>query len=151
MYMLLINVLLAVFNLLPAFPLDGGRVLRSILAQHMSYVKATRTAVTTGQVFAFILGITGTAAGRLALDHHRHLHLHGRRVRKAAGAEMKTMLSRLTVGQAVEAGSKSLAPGQTLSEVVAIVLHAFQEDFPVIEGDEIVGVLTRGQSHRRPA
>ena len=53
------------------------------------------------------------------------------------------MLSRLTVGQAVEAGAKVLSPEQTLGDVVSIALHSFQEDFPVLDGDSIAGVLTR--------
>ena len=56
---------------------------------------------------------------------------------------MQTVLSRLTVSQAVGAEARSLSPNQTLSEVVTVVLHAFQEDFPVVDGAEIVGVLTR--------
>jgi len=141
-YMLIINVLLALFNLLPAFPLDGGRVLRSILAQYMPYMKATRVAVTTGQVFAFILGITGLLLGAwlwliIAVFIYFGAEQEGR------GTEVKTVLSKLTAGQAVEANAKALSPDQPLSEVVAIVLHSFQEDFPVLDGDRIIGVLTR--------
>ncbi|MCL4474163.1 MAG: site-2 protease family protein [Actinobacteria bacterium] len=143
-YMLLINFLLAVFNLLPAFPLDGGRVLRSLLAQRMSYVSATRAAVTTGQVFAFIFGIAGLLQGAwlwviIAVFIYMGAEQEG------AAAEMKTVLSRLTVGQAVEEDTKTVAPDQTLSDVVAIVLHAYQEDFPVVDGGRIVGVLTRAK------
>ena len=141
-YLLLINFLLAIFNLLPAFPLDGGRVLRSLLAQRMSYVRATRAAVTTGQVFAFILGITGLLLGAwlwviIAVFIYMGAEAEG------SGAEMKTVLSRLTVGQAVSDETKVVGPDQRLGEVVTIVLHAFQEDFPVVEGGRIVGVLTR--------
>ncbi|MHB8792797.1 MAG: site-2 protease family protein [Thermoleophilia bacterium] len=142
-YMLIINVLLALFNLLPAFPLDGGRVLRSILAQYMPYMKATRVAVTTGQVFAFILGITGLMLGAwiwliIAIFIYFGAEQEGR------GTEVKTVLSMLTAGQAVEANAKVLSREQSLGEVVAIVLHSFQEDFPVLEGGSVVGVLTRG-------
>jgi len=141
-YMLIINVLLAVFNLIPAFPLDGGRVLRSILAQYMPYMKATRAAVVTGQVFAFILGIAGLLTGAwiwvlIAVFIYFGAEQEGR------GTEVKTVLSQLTAGQAVEANAKVLSPHQPLSEVVAIVLHSFQEDYPVLDGDSIVGVLTR--------
>lgn len=142
-YMLIINVLLALFNLLPAFPLDGGRVLRSILAQYMPYMKATRVAVATGQVFAFILGITGLMLGAwiwliIAIFIYFGAEQEGR------GTEVKTVLSMLTAGQAVEANAKVLSREQSLGEVVAIVLHSFQEDFPVLEGGSVVGVLTRG-------
>jgi len=141
-YMLIINVLLALFNMLPAFPLDGGRVLRSILAQYMPYMKATRVAVTTGQVFAFILGIAGLLSGAwiwmlIAVFIYFGAEQEGR------GTEVKSVLSKLTAGQAVEANAKALSPEQPLSEVVAIVLHSFQEDFPVLDGGSIVGVLTR--------
>ncbi len=141
-YMLLINLLLAVFNMLPAFPLDGGRVLRSVLAQRMSYVKATRIAVTTGQLFAFALGIAGLLLGAwLLLIIAIFIYMGAEQ--EGAGAEVKTVLSRLTVGQAVEAGAKVLSPEQTLGDVVSIALHSFQEDFPVLDGDSIAGVLTR--------
>ncbi|MHB1325547.1 MAG: site-2 protease family protein [Thermoleophilia bacterium] len=141
-YLFLINVMLAVFNLLPAFPLDGGRVLRSVLAQRMSYVKATRVAVTTGQLFAFALGIAGLLQGAwLWLIIAVFIYMGAEQ--EGTGAEVKTVLSKLTVGQAVEAGAKVLSPEQTLGDVVTIVLHSFQEDFPVLDGDSIVGVLTR--------
>ncbi|MBK5226067.1 MAG: site-2 protease family protein [Thermoleophilia bacterium] len=141
-YMLIINLLLAVFNMLPAFPLDGGRVLRSILAQRISYVKATRAAVITGQLFAFALGIAGFLLGAwLWLIIAVFIYMGAEQ--EGTGAEVKTVLSKLTVGQAVEAGAKVLSPEQTLGDVVTIVLHSFQEDFPVLEGGNIVGVLTR--------
>lgn len=142
-YMLLINLMLAVFNLIPAFPLDGGRVLRSILAQRMSYVRATRAAVVIGQSFAFILGIGGLLIGQwlwiiIAIFIYMGAEQEG------AGAQMKTVLSQLKVGQAVTGNVQLLAPGQSLSQVVTLVLHGFQEDFPVVdETGEVVGVLTR--------
>jgi predicted transcriptional regulator len=135
-------VLLALFNLLPAFPLDGGRVLRSILAQYMPYTKATRAAVVTGQVFAFILGFAGIYTG-LWLWLLIAVFIYFGAEQEGRGTEVKTVLSKLTAGQAVEADAKALSPGQSLSEVVAIVLHSFQEDFPVLDGESIVGVLTR--------
>jgi len=141
-YLFLINVMLALFNLLPAFPLDGGRVLRSILAQFMPYMRATRVAVTAGQVFAFILGIAGLWSGNWLLLIIAVFIYFGAE-QEGRGTEVKTVLSKLTAGQAVEANAKALSPEQPLSEVVAIVLHSFQEDFPVLDGDSIVGVLTR--------
>ncbi|MBI5869771.1 MAG: site-2 protease family protein [Actinobacteria bacterium] len=142
-YLFMINILLALFNLLPAFPLDGGRVLRSILAQYMPYMKATRVAVAAGQAFAFILGITGLISGNwiwLLIA----VFIYFGAEQEGAGTEVKTVLSRLTAGQAVEANAKVLSQEQTLGEVVAVVLHSFQEDFPVLdEGGRIIGVLTR--------
>lgn len=141
-YLLMINLLLALFNLLPAFPLDGGRVLRSLLAQHMSYVRATRAAVTAGQVFAFILGITGLLLGAwlwilIAIFIYMGAEQEG------AGAQMKSILGQLTVGQAVARNVRVLRPGDKLADVVAVVLHTYQEDFPVVEEGRLEGVLTR--------
>jgi Zn-dependent protease/predicted transcriptional regulator len=141
-YLFLINVLLAVFNLLPAFPLDGGRLLRSFLAQRMSYVRATRAAVTTGQVFAFFLGLFGVLTFNIILIIIA-IFIYMGAESEGAGAEMKTTLSQLTVGQAVETNASTVTPEQSLSEVVAVVLHGFQEDFPVLSGDSLTGVLTR--------
>lgn len=142
LYMLLINFTLAAFNMIPAFPLDGGRVLRSILAKRMSYVKATRTAVLVGQMFAFALGIAGLLLGTwlwiiIAIFIYMGAEQEG------AGAEMKTVLSRLKVGQAVTGRVKTLSPDDLLGDVVAIVIHSYQEDFPVLLNGQLVGILTR--------
>lgn len=141
-YLLFINILLALFNLLPAFPLDGGRVLRSILARRMSYVKATRAAVTAGQVFAFALGIAGLLMGAwlwilIAVFIYMGAEQEG------AGAEMKSVFSRLRVADAVAEDVRVLLPDDRLGEVVSIVLHGYQEDFPVVEEERVTGILTR--------
>ncbi len=141
-YMFFINLLLAVFNLLPAFPLDGGRVFRSILAERMSYMKATRTAVVVGQVFAFILGIIGIFTLNIIFIIIAVFIYMGAE-QEGAGAEMKSTLARLKVGQAITRSMKTVAPDDRLGTVVNMVMHEFQEDFPVVSGGELAGVLTR--------
>lgn len=141
-YLLSVNVLLAVFNLVPAFPLDGGRVLRSLLAQRMSYVRATRAAVAAGQVFAFILGITGLLLGAwLWIIIAVFIYLGAEQ--EGAGAQMKDVLSGLTARQAVATDGRTLSPGDRLGHAVELTLHSYQEDFPVVEEDRLVGVLAR--------
>ena len=147
-YLLFINVMLSAFNLIPAFPLDGGRVLRSILAQRMPYLKATRLAVTTGQVFAFILGIAGLLLGAwiwilIAIFIYMGAEQEG------AQTEMKTVLSRLKVADAITGQVKVLSPDQSLREVVSLTLHSFQEDFPVLRDGKLVGVWTWTRSEER--
>ncbi|MCL4310333.1 MAG: site-2 protease family protein [Actinomycetota bacterium] len=141
-YMFFINILLAVFNLLPAFPLDGGRVFRSILAQRMSYARATHTAVLVGQIFAFALGLIGVLTLNIIFIIIA-IFIYMGAEQEGAGSEMKDILSRLNVGDAVARDTKTLAPGGRLGDVVTLVLHELQEDFPVQSGDKLVGVLTR--------
>lgn len=151
-YLLLINILLAVFNLMPAFPLDGGRVLRSLLAQKMSYAKATRVAVAAGQFFALFLGIMGLLLQAwLWILIAVFIYLGAEQ--EGAGAQLKSVLSGLKVRQAVAANVRALAPADRLSDAVDLVLHGYQEDFPVLEEGRLVGVLTRANLltglHRR--
>ncbi|MCL6106597.1 MAG: site-2 protease family protein [Actinobacteria bacterium] len=142
LYMAFINILLALFNLIPAFPLDGGRVLRSFLAGHMSYTRATRIAVRVGQTFAFVLGIGGLLIGQwlwilIAIFIYMGAEQEG------SGTEMKSILSRLNVGQAVTGDTQTISPEDRLGSVVGLVLHHNQEDFPVVSGGQLVGMLTR--------
>lgn len=151
-YLLFINILLAVFNLMPAFPLDGGRVLRSLLAQRMSYVRATRAAVAAGQVFAFILGIAGLLLGAwIWIIIAVFIYLGAEQ--EGAGAQMKDVLSELKARQAVATDGRTLAPTDSLGHAVDLTLHSYQEDFPVVEDGRLTGVLTRANLvsglHRR--
>ena len=141
-YMFFINVLLAVFNLLPAFPLDGGRVFRSILAERMSYARATHTAVRVGQIFAFALGLIGVLTVDIIFIIIAVFIYMGAE-QEGAGTEMKNILARLSVGDAVASDTQTLAPADRLGDVVKLVLHELQEDFPVESEGRLVGVLTR--------
>lgn len=152
-YMLLINVMLAVFNLLPAFPLDGGRVLRSLLAMFMPSVQATRIAKTIGQVLALGLGTAGLLVGQIFWVIIAVFIFFGAG-QEGAGAEMKNILTRLTVRQALTGRFDSVGPDMPLGDVVNIALRSYQEDFPVLDDTgKLVGLLTRsnllGGLHQR--
>lgn len=143
-YMLLINIMLAVFNLLPAFPLDGGRVLRSLLAMFMPSVQATRIAKTIGQTLALGLGVAGLLLGQFIWVIIAVFIFFGAS-QEGAGAEMKNILTRLTVRQALTGRFDSVRPDMPLGEVVNIALRSYQEDFPVLnDTGQLVGLLTRG-------
>ncbi|MHB1389635.1 MAG: site-2 protease family protein [Thermoleophilia bacterium] len=141
-YMLVINLMLAVFNMLPAFPLDGGRVLRSLLSLRMSPVRATRLAVTIGQMFAFGLGLAGVLLGAW-LWIVVAVFIYMGAGQEGAGAQTKSILSGLRVRQALTGNVRVMAPTDRLSVVVTEMMHLFQEDFPVVEGERLAGVLTR--------
>ncbi len=141
-YLFVINIMLALFNLIPAFPLDGGRVFRSILAQHMPFPRATRMAVVTGQLFALFMALAGIWLGAwiwvlIAIFIYLGADAEG------SQAEMKSKLSKLKVADAVTGRMKVLSPEQSLGEVVSFTLHSYQEDFPVVNEGALVGVLTR--------
>jgi Zn-dependent protease/CBS domain-containing protein len=143
-YLLFINVMLAFFNLIPAFPLDGGRVLRSILAQKMSYSQATRAAVTAGQVFAFMLGFAGLYLGQWIWILIAIFIYFGAQ-QEGSQAQVKDVLSKLKVVDAMTGQVKVLSPSETLGDVASFMLHSYQEDFPVVEDGRLLGILTSAQ------
>ncbi|RJQ47725.1 MAG: site-2 protease family protein [Gaiellales bacterium] len=142
-YILFINVMLAVFNLMPAFPLDGGRVLRSVLSMFMPSIQATRIAKTVGQTLAFLLGMVGLYTGAYLWIIIAVFIFFGAS-QEATGAEMKNILEKLTVRQALTGRHDAVRPEMPLGDVVNIALHSYQEDFPVLGGEgQLVGLLTR--------
>lgn len=136
-----VNVSLLVFNLLPAFPMDGGRILRALLALHMDYLRATEIAARIGRVFALVFGLFG-------LFYNPFLVLIALFIWMSAAAESgalheRSALGGVTVGRVMIRDIRTLEPSDTLERALAHVLEGFQTDFPVVEDDKVVGVLTR--------
>ncbi len=136
-----INVTLALFNLLPAFPMDGGRVLRALLAMRMNYARATRIAARVGQGMAVLLGLAGLY-GNPNLVFIAVFVWFGA-ARESGAAQVKSTLSGIHVGRVMITKFGVLAPAETLAHAIEHVRAGSQHDFPVVENGRIVGVLTR--------
>ena len=138
-----VNVLLAVFNAIPAFPMDGGRVLRAALATRMSHLRATRIAAEVGKGFALVFGIMGLFVlgdpWLVLIALFVWLGAAG----EAAMAQQNLAFDGITVERVMIRDVRTLTPVDPLSRAVDEVLSGFQEDFPVVEGGTVVGVLTR--------
>ncbi|MCZ7664993.1 MAG: site-2 protease family protein [Thermoleophilia bacterium] len=142
-YLLATNILLAVFNLLPAFPMDGGRVFRAFLALRMDKGRATRVAVAVGQGLALAMGLLGFLSGNFLLILVAIFIYFGAQA-EGAGEDVGRVLGALRVSQAVNTRVEVARPGQTIGELAARLFHIYQEDFPVV-GDtgEVAGIVTR--------
>jgi Zn-dependent protease len=137
-----INVALVVFNLLPAFPMDGGRVLRSILAFRLSHARATTVAASVGKVFAVFFGLVGIANGAWILvlvAVFVYLGAEG----EASMSRMQEIFQGADASAGMIAEYRTLGGGDTLRVAVERLLSGSQVDFPVVEGDRVLGVLTR--------
>jgi CBS domain-containing protein len=138
-----VNVILAIFNLLPAFPMDGGRVLRAALAMRTSFENATEIAARLGKGFALLFALFG-----LFVVNNPFLVIIGVFVWLSAAAESSAAQLKMTVGnvavsKAMITDVRTLAPTESVSAAIEEVRHGFQHDFPVVDHDNIAGVLTR--------
>jgi stage IV sporulation protein FB len=139
-----INLTLGAFNLVPAFPLDGGRILRAILATRMEYVRATTLAANIGQLLAIVGGFLGFLRSDFGLI------LVAIFVFMGAGAEgqmvaVRSALRGVRVRDVFSRRGASLAPTDPLSRAVEITLSSFQNDFPILEGEQLVGILSHSE------
>jgi len=140
--LLVINVVLVLFNLLPAFPMDGGRVLRALLATRLSYTRATQIAASIGQGCAFIFGFIGLFGNPLLLFIALFVYMGASQ--EAALAQLKDISRSFPVSSAMVREFHSLPQNATLQEAVDALLATSQHDFPVIdENGAVAGVLTR--------
>jgi predicted transcriptional regulator len=137
-----VNVGLAVFNLVPAFPMDGGRVLRALLAWRMPWARATRVAASLGQGLALLFGLVGLFMGHPILVFVALFVWMGAGA-EAASAELETSLAGLRVRDAMIREFRSLDSSDTLDAPVAHILDGFQADFPVHADGRFRGLLTR--------
>jgi Zn-dependent protease/predicted transcriptional regulator len=149
-----VNVGLAVFNLIPAFPMDGGRVLRALLAMRMDYVRATNLAAAIGRGLALILGLLGVFTNPFLVFIALFVWVGA--TAEAGTVRLKSALGATPVDRVMITRFETLAPADPLQRAVDRVLAGYQQDFPVVEADRVVGVLTRGDllkglSDRGPA
>jgi Zn-dependent protease/CBS domain-containing protein len=140
--LLAINVILVLFNLLPAFPMDGGRVLRALLATRLSYARATQIAASIGQVCAFIFGFLGLFGNPLLIFIALFVYMGASQ--EAALAQIRDISRSFPVSSAMVREFRSLPQTATLQEAVDALLATSQHDFPVMdETGSVAGVLTR--------
>ena len=140
--LLVVNVILVAFNLIPAFPMDGGRVLRALLATRMEYTRATSIAAGVGQSLAFVFGFIGLFGGNPILLFIAFFVWIGA-ASESSMVQMKSSLGGIPIARAMITDYRTLSPDATLAEAVDLTLAGSQKDFPVVEGDRVVGVLVQ--------
>jgi len=136
------NVALFVFNLIPAFPMDGGRVLRALLAVPLGYTRATRIAATIGQGLAFVFALLGLLGNPLLILIAVFIFL-------AASGEAGYVQAReytrgYLASHAMITSFQTLSPASSIDDAAALLLRTTQQEFPVVDGaGALRGVLTR--------
>jgi CBS domain-containing protein len=136
------NVALMVFNLIPAFPMDGGRVLRALLAIPLGYTRATRVAATIGQGLAFVFALLGLLGSPMLILIAVFIFL-------AASGEAGYVQAReytrgYLASHAMITSFQTLGPASTIDDAAGLLLRTTQQEFPVVDGaGTLRGVLTR--------
>jgi len=138
----LANLVLGLFNLVPAFPMDGGRVLRAFLALTLDYGLATQIAVAVGQGLALLLGLWGFFQGDLLLVLIAVFVYLGAE-QEGGEVRIRAVLRGMQACQALSRGPMALQPTDTLAQALDLTLHSYQTDFPVLQAGRLVGLLTR--------
>ncbi len=140
--LLVVNLFVALFNLIPAFPMDGGRILRALLGMRMDYMRATRIATTIGKTLAVAFGFLGLFSNPFLILIA--LFVWTGAARETKMVQFKNALGDLRVDQVMTTDYRTLAPTDSLDHAVELTLAGAQRDFPVVDGDHLAGVLTHG-------
>ena len=140
--LLWVNVTIAVFNLLPAFPMDGGRALRALLALRGDYVNATRIAAGIGQAFALLFGLLGLFANPLLIFIALFLWMGA--AAESGAAQTKGALAGVPVHAAMQTHFRAMTAAESLADAARELLSGSQTEFPVLDDEgRVVGVVTR--------
>lgn len=135
------NLFLGAFNLLPAYPMDGGRVLRAWLSQRMDYLRATRRAVTVGQMFALAFILIGSVWNAWLMLIGVFLFFGAQLEDRSA--VFQSVLESVVMEDVMLTDFKTLSPADTLEDALQKVVHSLQDDFPVVRGADMVGTISR--------
>jgi Zn-dependent protease/CBS domain-containing protein len=135
------NLYLAIFNLMPAYPLDGGRILRAFLSRTLDASTATRRAVSISNAIAMVLMLAG-------LFSDSWLTMVGVIVFSAAQLEeralvFQSVLDNVRLEEVMLTDFATLSPADTLEDALEKAVHSLQDDFPVVRGSDMVGVISK--------
>ncbi len=137
----LANLILAGFNLLPAFPMDGGRMLRAILSRLKSEYEATRIATWSGRMLAISMGLYGFVYLPMLAFVAFFIYLGA--ANEGAASRGRSLTQGIPVRAAMMTGYRTLAHGATLRDAANLLLSTSQQDFPVVLGEQVLGLLGR--------
>jgi Zn-dependent protease/CBS domain-containing protein len=157
--LMIVNLWLVAFNMIPAFPMDGGRVLRALLATRLDLGRATQISARVGQGIAFALGVgclfglagIFSSAGLFRLDGLFSdpfliliaLFVWTGAKQEAAASRLHVSVVNIPVQNVMLQDFHTLRPDDTLGDAINHVLAGWREDFPVVFGDHVLGMLTR--------
>ena len=135
-----LNVFLVVFNLIPAFPMDGGRMLRAVLALRLEYTRATRIAARIGRGLAYLFGFLGLFTNPFLVFIALFVWIGASQ--EANLVQIRSALGGIPVWRVMVTEFHTLEPSDPLARAVELTLKGSQQDFPVLEAESLVGVLT---------
>jgi Zn-dependent protease/CBS domain-containing protein len=136
------NLLLGIFNLLPAYPMDGGRILRALIALRRPEAEATRIAASAGRFLAIAMGLFGLLSENFLLVFVA-LFVYLGASQEGAAARGRLLTSGFPVRAATVTDFRTLLHGNTIRDAGDLLLATSQQDFPVMHGEEVIGLLNR--------
>jgi stage IV sporulation protein FB len=143
--LLWVNLFLAGFNMIPAFPMDGGRVLRALLSYRLGFIRGTQIAASVGQGFAFLLGLLGLFGGNFLLVFIA-LFVYLAATAEAHVVQTRQVAQGLTIADVTMTQLQSLRPDSRLEQAADHLLSTTQHEFPVLDDNGgLAGVLTRDE------
>ncbi|MDT8066781.1 MAG: site-2 protease family protein [Terriglobia bacterium] len=136
------NFFLGAFNLVPAYPLDGGHILRAWMSYRMDHLTATRRSVMIGQMFALSLLVIGAGMRDPWLTMIAVILFFGAQIENRS-AIFQSVLEQVRMEDVMLTDFKTLSPADTLEDALHKVVHSLQDDFPVVRGGDMVGTISR--------
>ncbi len=143
------NLFLGLFNLLPAYPMDGGRALRAIFSRRVDMVQATQRAVRIGHVFSILMIMVGMLLSSGAERWNGYwlmmtgFFLFAGAQLEERSAVFQSVLQSVRLEEVMLTDFATLSPADTLEDALEKAVHTLQDDFPVVRGSDMVGVVSR--------
>ena len=143
------NLYLGLFNLLPAYPMDGGRALRAVFSRRVDMVQATQRAVRIGHVFSILMIMVGMILSSGAERWNGYwlmmigFFLFAGAQLEERSAVFQSVLQSVRLEEVMLTDFATLSPADTLEDALDKAVHSLQDDFPVVRGSDMVGVISR--------